>query len=36
MGASDSGGRQTAKAEAEIAPGTALLRVTLPNWTELL
>jgi hypothetical protein len=36
MGASDSGGRQTAKAWEEIATGTALLRVTLPSWTELL
>ena len=29
MGASDSCGRQTAKAQEEIAPGTALLRMYL-------
>jgi hypothetical protein len=34
--ASDSGGRQTAKAKEEHAPGTALLRVALPRWIEFL
>jgi hypothetical protein len=36
MRASDSCGRKTAKAKEEIAPGTALLRMTLPSRTERL
>jgi hypothetical protein len=36
MRASDSGGRKTAKAQEEIAPRTAPLQETSPNWTERL
>jgi hypothetical protein len=36
MPASDSSGRKTAKAQEEIAQGTALLRMASPSWTEPL